>query len=496
MRKRTVDGFYAPPAQDPSKAPPVSTIEPTTLSDCYRSGGEVAGRASALRERLESLCARIDDPVEKLRCLRFALSGINACEPYVRTIPFAPVRQRLACWWGLETAARKLPRREVVFARNRARRVVGLIMLGGIAFAAVPGLAALQYRSGRAHDSGAVAAPKVANPIASTPPPTVEAHTVAEPLEQESLGIAPPTIWLADRGPGWELYSNGLRVEIANAVSGKPRRYVVHHLADPSATEAGSKPVGILFHTSESDLWPLDERHNAQLRQSSRELRSYLRRAQAYNYLIDRFGRVFRIVDDETQAAHAGNGIWARGDDIYVNLNAAFLGVAFESRWDGGRVLPITRAQLIAGRNLTNYLRQRFSIAPEMCVTHGLTSVSAARHLIGYHLDWARGFPFAAFGLPDLYAHPPPSVALMGFEYDEDFLRAVGTRWPGLIDAERAIVERARERELPPAVLKAERQQLYDRWRTAAPEAAAPDAAFRQADAAPRISVQTRGSLR
>ena len=36
-------------------------------------------------------------------------------------------------------------------------------------------------------------------------------------------------------------------------------------------------------------------------------------------------------------------------------------------------------------------------------MTHGLTSVNPKKHLIGHHLDWARGFPFEAFGLPDQY---------------------------------------------------------------------------------------------
>jgi len=35
----------------------------------------------------------------------------------------------------------------------------------------------------------------------------------------ETLGIAPTTIWLADRGQGWELYSNGLRIETSYAVA-------------------------------------------------------------------------------------------------------------------------------------------------------------------------------------------------------------------------------------------------------------------------------------
>jgi len=230
-----------------------------------------------------------------------------------------------------------------------------------------------------------------------------------------------------------------------------------------------TKPVGIIFHTSESDLWPLEEGYEHELRRSSSALLRYVQREQAYNYVIDRFGRVYRVVEDETRANHAGRGVWARNEDVYLDLNSAFLGVSFETRWEGGRTLPITRAQLIAGRNLTHYLRQRFAIAPEMCVTHGLTSVNPKRKLIGYHLDWARGFPFEAFGLPNQYAHPTPSVSLFGFAYDDDFLRTVGEPWPGLLAADRLLAAEARERSMTLEAVRRERQARYKEWSKQAP---------------------------
>jgi hypothetical protein len=295
---------------------------------------------------------------------------------------------------------------------------------------------------------------------------TVEpaAAVVAESIPNDTLGIAPTTIWLADHGPDWELYSNGLRIETTYMVAGEPRRYRIHDRQRGLQPQVYTKPVGLLFHTSESDLWPLEADYGRQLRQSSTALLRYVQRTKAYHYLIDRFGRVYRIVDDETRASHAGHSIWARGDDVYLDLNSAFLGVSFESRWEGGHSLPITRAQLVAGRNLTNYLRQRFAIAPEMCVTHGLTSVSPKNYLIGYHRDWARGFPFAAFGLPDLYAQPPPSVALFGFNYDREFVRAVGERWPGLQSAEQALRNDATARSVSVDLVRNERRALYDQW--------------------------------
>jgi hypothetical protein len=110
-------------------------------------------------------------------------------------------------------------------------------------------------------------------------------------------------------------------------------------------------------------------------------------------------------------------------------------------------------------------LRQHFKIAPEMCVTHGLTSISPRQFLIGYHRDWATGFPFAAFGLPDQYAQPPASVTVFGFGHDEDFLRAVGKLSPGLITAERMLTTEAQERGMTPDAVRQERRALYQSWR-------------------------------
>jgi hypothetical protein len=431
-----------------------------------------------LGQELARITAEIDDPVAKLRYLRGAIDAGD--EGVVRHVPHAGARRALYRLRGLEALDAVLDeddeRRVVVgeqtlVARKRARRIAA----GAIAatLLLVPALLtglALQFDSAPAPPAANIAAPSAQPNLA--PAADESARPVAEELPQDVIGLMPSTIWLADRGPGWELYSNGLRIETAHAVKGEPRRFRVHHRSVGLQKEIYTRPIGIIYHTSESDLWPLEEGFEQQLRQSSASLLRYLRKAQAYNYVIDRFGRVYRVVDDETRAKHAGRGVWARNDEVYLDLNNAFLGVSFESRWQGGRTLPITRAQLIAGRNLTHYLRQRFAIAPEMCVTHGLTSVNPSQKLIGYHRDWARGFPFEAFGLPDLYAAPTPSVALFGFGYDGHFLREVGERWPGLVAAERQLAEDARARSMTLEALKKERQQLYLQWSREAPAGA------------------------
>jgi len=412
---------------------------------------------------LRQTSAGIADPVLKLRYLQRAV-GADSHERIVRHVPCAPARRAWYRWRGLAALN--------ALAHNAAAQIAGTFSTAysasGYRWPAI--VAALAFVpilvAGMAFGIGTKSRTDV--PLATSVTPVVPGLPASRSLPESPMpanpGQGPGTIWLADRGQGWELYSNGLRVETTYAIAGEPRRYRIHDRTAGLQPTLYARPVGILFHTSESDLWPLEPGYRKQLRRSTAGLLKYLRANQSYNYLIDRFGRVYRIVDDDSRASHAGSSVWARGDEVYLDLNAAFLGISFESRWEGGRSLPITAAQVQAGRELTDYLRQRFAIAPEMCVTHGLASVSPRQHLIGYHLDWARGFPFAAFGLPDMYAEPTPSIVLFGFGYDERFLRDVGERWPGLTAAEDALAQSAAERRISLAELRLEGRDRYRRW--------------------------------
>jgi hypothetical protein len=402
--------------------------------------------------------SRIKDPVEKLRFLRRSLERYETLDERLQAVPGAPLRW-LAYRLTRVDAARPLfstnpngalspPRRAAPLGRRRrARRALNV---AGLLLVTAAGLALGSYPLTRP-------SPPPAAPVA-TPLP------VAETLEPLPHGIAPERAWLVDSGPGFELYSNGLRIDTTWATRGEPRRYRLFVKGRGMGTEVSDRPVGIVYHTSESDIWPLEEAFNEKLRDSSQNLLHYLKRNQVYHYLIDRFGQVFRVVEEQDKANHAGMSVWSVGDRVYLNLNASTIGVAFESRWEGGHALPITRAQLEAGRSLTDYLRDKWAIAPEMCVTHGLASVNSHRHLIGHHLDWARGFPFDAFGLPDQYTRPSPAVALFGFGYDEPFLEVMGEPWPGVRAAERALANEARAESLPLDEVRRTRQKTYDLW--------------------------------
>lgn len=424
------------------------------------SGGH-PGRDIFFR-RLDRDTRDIQDPVARLKHIRASLDRCRRMDARLEALPFPSWKRFIARAYGLDEVRPLLAERPFGLGPmapdrffHRWRRVLDVAVV-----AAALGMVAL--------------AAAVFVQRSNTPPPAVQAAAAGQPdaVAASSVpadvvpaaGVAPAAVWLVEQGPGWEQYSNGLRVETVYTVAGEPRRYRVFTEEGGADPAIRHRPVGILFHTTESDVWPLEAAYNETLRDSSQKLLRYVSRNKLYHYLIDRFGRVYRLVDDETKANHAGYSVWALGREIYVNLNAAFIGVAFETRWEGGRALPITQAQFSAGRNLTDYLRQRWQIVPEMCVGHGLTSVNPKKRLIGHHLDWARGFPFEAFGLPDQYNRLAPSVAVFGFGYDEDFLKVLGEPWTGVRDAERILREEASRQGRALDDVRVERQRLFDQW--------------------------------
>jgi hypothetical protein len=413
---------------------------------------------------VEKASRGIHDPVAKLRFIRTSLARHQAVGGWVRRVPWAPVRVRLHRWLSLEGVqhllstnpfgvALPIPRAARGLAASRALVAVAAVI---VALAA----AGVGWRAARPEGPPVMAAADV-----PPPPATVVARPPAgdpgAPLA--ARGIAPAATWLVEKGAGFEQYSNGLRIDTSRSIGGTPREFRVFG-AQGLQPELLTRPIGILFHTSESDVWPLEASFNDSLRGSSQNLLRYVRRNRLYHYVIDRFGRVYRVVAEDAKANHAGNSVWEHEGRIVLNLNHAFLGVSFETRWEGGRALPITRAQFSAGRNLADHLRHKWGIDPGMCVTHGLTSVNPKKYLIGHHVDWARGFPFDAFGLPDQYARALPSIALFGFGYDEDLLKLMGELWPGVTHGETALGREAARLGRGVEDLRLEKRARYDLW--------------------------------
>jgi len=306
-----------------------------------------------------------------------------------------------------------------------------------VRIAVIPGLVAalftvtLLVRPGaRARSMPVAAAPRVdAPPVPAAPPG------------------APANVWKVEDAHESEVYSNGLRIDNRFVVSNHPR----------------SSVAGIVFHTTESKQAPFEPEHNGVLKRIGESLIEYVQRKRAYNFLIDRFGRVYRIVAEGDAANHAGHSVWADETGVYLNLNESFLGVSFEAETQPGQAeATVTPAQVRSAAMLTEMLRSRYAIPAGNCVTHAQVSVNPSNMQVGYHTDWSSSFPFEQVGLPNNYARPSPSIAMFGFAYDSAFLQRAGTQlYAGMEAGERQLREAARKSGM---TLAGYRQTLRKRY--------------------------------
>ena len=233
-----------------------------------------------------------------------------------------------------------------------------------------------------------------------------------------------PHVWLVDSQPDHEIYSSGLRIETAHVVRNEPRAWKRLNLANNELERGGGPPVGIVYHSTESHIAPFEPAENLRLQRAGESVLDLVARNRSYHYLIDRFGRVHRVVDERDAAWHAGTSVWGDDAQAWLNLNHGFLGISLEAATAGekGDRDPITPGQIHALKTLTAMLRSRYSIPAERCVTHAQVSIKLSNRLLGHHADWASGFPFAAIGLPDNYSLPLVSMTAFGFSSDSDFL--------------------------------------------------------------------------
>ena len=266
-------------------------------------------------------------------------------------------------------------------------------------------------------------------------------------LSRSVRSPALPEVWMVEKDASEEVFSNGLHIDTRFAVSNHPRSYLAFPLNGASGGRAvrRSVPAGIVFHTTESLQIPFEARQNRALKRIGESLLEYVGRRCAYHYLIDRFGRVFRVVAEQDAANHAGYSVWADDHWRYINLNESFLGVSFEARTQEGQSdAHLSPAQVRSAAMLTELLRGRYRIPVTNCVTHLQVSVNPGNMCVGYHTDWASGFPFEQVGLPDNYALTLPSVVAFGFVCDSAVREAAGPRLLRAIElAEEAFEQRA-----------------------------------------------------
>jgi len=260
-------------------------------------------------------------------------------------------------------------------------------------------------------------------------------------------------VWLVEKTAEYERYSNGGRILTKFEVENHPRSYVAL-AADgrPDSNNPAQKaslPIGIIYHSSESDIVPFTSDNSDSIQARSEGLAAYVRRNRSYNYLIDRYGEIYRIVRDDQAANHAGYSVWGDGKQVYIGLNESFIGICFESSSAGTAANSesaghLTEAQISSGRALTGILRSRFQIADANCTTHGLVSIDPQRGTIAHHHDWIRGFPFSEFNLSDKYSIAPVSIALFGFDADDEVLEKLGNKlWQGALKGQDEVAARA-----------------------------------------------------
>jgi hypothetical protein len=294
-------------------------------------------------------------------------------------------------------------------------------------------------------------------------PPNVPVPPRRAPAAETTKAVLP--VWLVEQTGDSEVYSNGLRIDTRFTVPNRPRHYTVFQRAGASAGSRVqlSEPAGIVYHISESCQAPFDAQDTPVLKRLGESLLEYVRRKRAYHYLIDRFGRVYRVVAEPDTANHAGYSVWADDQWFYVNLNEGFLGVSFEAEAHPGQTEGVVSpAQVRAAAMLTEMLRIRYQIPAANCVTHAQVSVNPSNMLVGYHTDWAAGFPFAELGLPDNYGRPLPALWAFGFDYEPAWLALGGSRMSAGVElAEQDIARAAVAAGMRPAAYRKALRQHY-----------------------------------
>jgi len=277
-------------------------------------------------------------------------------------------------------------------------------------------------------------------------PPRRPANAVRRAEPAVPLPAANPhavtDVWLVEKNGELETYSNGLRIDTRFTIATHHRSYLAFP-ANGGQPARRTEPAGIVFHTTESPQAPFAPSENGVLKRLGESLLEYVRRRQAYNFLIDRFGRTYRVVTESDAANHSGYSAWADDNWSYINLNESFLGIAFEAVSPGTRwSAQMNPAQVRSAAMLVEWLRGRYHIPASNCVAHAQVSVNPANMLVGMHHDWAAGLPFEELGLPDNYALPLPALWAYGFDCDANFTGRAGGRMQAGIEAARAILAR------------------------------------------------------
>lgn len=97
------------------------------------------------------------------------------------------------------------------------------------------------------------------------------------------------------------------------------------------------------------------------------------------HYMIDEEGRVYRLVDEDKRAWHAGVSSWRDIEDV----NSASIGIELSNRDRN----PYTKEQLLALSELCDGIRRRHGIAAHNIIGHS-DIAPERKNDPGYHFPW------------------------------------------------------------------------------------------------------------
>ena len=129
--------------------------------------------------------------------------------------------------------------------------------------------------------------PSLVRRAAGSPEPLKTQVLRAEPPHthdfKDAVKVAP--VWQVEKAGDSEVYSNGLRVDTRFTVLNHPRLYLAfprdgNHSNGPIPR---SQPVGIVYHTTESQQAPFVAQDNRVLMRLGESLLEYVRRERAYH---------------------------------------------------------------------------------------------------------------------------------------------------------------------------------------------------------------------
>src|SRR5206468_2859179 len=94
------------------------------------------------------------------------------------------------------------------------------------------------------------------------------------PARPASTSARAANVWLVEKSPNYELYSNGLRVETRFAVSNHARSFVAFDRRDRELSPGlwASDPAGIVYHTTESHSAPFEADQNQAIKRQGESL--------------------------------------------------------------------------------------------------------------------------------------------------------------------------------------------------------------------------------